>query len=353
MRRACVTVLLASLLSGLTACTPAPPPEAPPRTVYVTPVSAAPDSAAPLQATLRSRTELELGFRSGGRLLQRLVEPGDRVRAGQLLARLDAAEPRLAVQAARAQRDAAQVDALQQQRDAERLQRLRPDDSVAEADAERQRSAADAAAARLRAAEQQLALAIERLGHSELRAPMAAVVSAVRAEAGQVLAEGSPALRLADPAQLELQIDLPPAWVPGADRLRFRALERDWRLRTLEPAADPQSRTQRARFVPAQALPWRSDLLGRTLAVRLPQPAAQALSLPASALLVRDGAAQIWRLDGLQLRAQPVSLRGRDGDRVLLDVPGGLAPGTQVVALGAQLLQAGQTVRPLPLERQP
>lgn len=338
------------LLGGLTACHHSPAPEAVARTVYVVRGSDAQAAPASLQATVVARTEVELGFRAGGRLLQRHVEPGDRVRRGQVLAQLEDTELRWALQAAESQLAAAVADARQQGADAGRLDRLRPDGSVGEAEAERQQTAALAAAARQQAAIAQRELAAERLSHTTLRAPFDGVVVAVRAEPGQVLAEGGSALRLASPGMLELQIDLPPAWASQARTLRLTALEREWRLRSLEPAAQAQTRTQRTRWEPTQPLAWREDLLGRTLMVPMPAAPGDTLSLPAGALLKGGGPPQVWRVEQGRVVAQVVTLKGRDGDRVRLS---GLSPDWQIVALGAPLLQSGQAVRTLPLERMP
>jgi len=334
----------------LAACSRAAEAPDAPRPVYVAAIAQDAGAVQRVSATLQSRTEVELAFRTGGRVSERLVDAGQFVRAGQPLARLERRELQLAVAAAEAQRDAARVDLAQQQRDAARLQRLAGDGTVGAADEERQRSGAAAAGERLRAAEAQLGLAQQNLAHAELRAPFDGVITRVALEHGLVAPVGQALIGIAAPRQLELQVDLPQALAEQARSLRAEALGQRWTLRELAPAAHPQTRTHRARFVAAQPVAWQEGLLGRSVELRLLSTATTAVTLPESALLARDGEPRVWRVDGDRLRAQPVQLLGRAGDRVMVS---GLQPGQQIVMLGAHKLAPGQRVRAVKLERQP
>jgi RND family efflux transporter MFP subunit len=349
MRVALLPTLCAVAL--LTACSQASTPSTPaPRLVYVQQLGTG-GAYDTLQATVQARHEVELGFRSGGRVSERRVDAGARVQAGQLLARLEPTEQQQGVAAARAQLAAAELDAAQQRVDAARLARLATDGSVGSADAERQATGARAAQERVLGAQAQLRLAQERLAHTELRAPFAGVVSLIRAERGQVLPEGQPLLQLAKTDALELQIDLPPQLAAQADRLRAEALGRHWTLRELQAAAHPQTRTQRARFVPqGQPLAYDATMLGRSVSVQLQgAPAAARLRVPASSLLPGE-TAQVWRVVDGKLQAQAVRIEGRAGDAAWIS---GVPAGSVVVMLGAHRLEAGQAVRTVPLERAP
>jgi RND family efflux transporter MFP subunit len=344
---------LLPLLAGvvlLAACSRAAEAPSAPRPVYVATIAQDAGAVQRLSATLQSRTEVELGFRTGGRVQERLVDAGQFVRAGQPLARLERQELQLAVAAAEAQRDAARVDQSQQQRDAARLQRLAGDGTVGTADEERQRSGAAAALERLRAAEAQLGLAQQGLAHAELRAPFDGVITSVALEPGLVAPIGQPLIAIAAPRQLELQVDLPQALAEQARKLRAEALGQAWTLRELAPAAHPQTRTHRARFVPTKPLAWQDGLLGSSVELQLQGSTAPAISLPGSALLAKDGEARVWRVEGDRLLPQSVQLLARSGDRVMVS---GLQPGQQIVVLGAHKLDAGQRVRAVKLERQP
>ena len=138
------------LALALTACAPKAAPAPVVQSVYVTPVRNDNGTAQRvLFGSVRPRVEADLSFRTGGKLTERLVELGQSVRTGQVLARIDPADYQLAAQAAAEQQRAAEVDAVQSASDAARFKRLLADGSVGAADAERQQARADAAAARL------------------------------------------------------------------------------------------------------------------------------------------------------------------------------------------------------------
>jgi RND family efflux transporter MFP subunit len=353
--------------TALGAC--APPAEPPPvRTaVYVSVVH---NTSGPvervLSGSLRPRIEADLSFRVGGTLTQRAVELGQAVRAGQVLARIDAADVALALEAAIAQQQAAAVDAEQAASDAARFSRLRADGSVGAADAERQQARADAAAARLAQAQQQVALARNRAGYAVLTAPFDGVVTSLRLEAGQSVGENQPVLSLARPGALELQADIPEALAADLERWqaslrlprRDGAVELPLRLRELAPTAANASRTYRARYA-LPAVPDEAALrMGMTAELRLTQPGDRVgADLPVSALLATPGLlpaagadagpiAAVWRVDPATgaLQHTPVQLLAQGSDRVSVL---GLPDGALVVSVGAQKLDAGMTVRPV------
>jgi RND family efflux transporter MFP subunit len=354
-------VLLACAAS-LVACNPAVQAPSAALPVYVQTVQASAQGAVQrLAATVQARQEVELAFRTAGRVQKRWVDVGQRVRAGQALAQLELSDYQLALQAAQAQLQATQLDAAQQQRDAVRLERLVGDGSVGAADAERQRTGAGGAAARVQAAQAQAQLAAQRLGYATLVAPFDGVVTQLRLEPGQVVGEGAGVLGLARLDALELQADVPEGWVSQLRSLEASALAQRWTLRELAPAAHPQTRTHRARFSPAQSLPWQDGLLGRSTVLSLQAPAPSgAVTLPSSALLgwavlpQQPAQAQVWTVEGGKLKALPVQVLDRQTDAGRQSVQvAGLPAGAVVVMLGAHKLDAGMAVRPVPLERQP
>src|SRR6185369_6661147 len=220
-------ISLASIAAAgllLTACSEPPAPAAAVKPVFVTTVT--PANSAQIRSftsVVRARVETELGFRTGGKVVERLVEVGDVVKAGQALARLDPADYRLAVSAAADQVRAASVDAQQAASDEARLRRLLADGSVGSADHERQKARADAAAARLDQVHRQLDLARNREGYATLAAPYAGVVTALRFERGQVVTEGQSVMSLARDGEREIVADLPEEWVRRARTLAATA----------------------------------------------------------------------------------------------------------------------------------
>ncbi|WP_164886821.1 efflux RND transporter periplasmic adaptor subunit [Piscinibacter defluvii] len=348
--------LAAPLAAALAACSPpgSTPPALP--AVYVTPVVLQPAAhERRFTAVVAPRVESDLAFRTGGKVLARLVDLGQSVRAGQPLARLDGKDLRLAVDAAAEQWRAAEVDAQQAASDAARFTRLAADGSIPGADRERQQARADAAAARLAQAQRQLDLARNRDGYTTLAAPFDGVVTAVRVEPGQVVAEGQPAFAIARAQELELAVDVPEALaatlaLQQASATGPAGAALPLRLRELAPSAHPATRSFRARYALAAPRPegWR---LGMTVELRLAGRAAAAVAeLPAGALLKADGAPAVWlvadpaRDSAGTLRAQPVEVLGQSGDRVRLR---GLPDGAWVVSAGAHKLDARMRVRPV------
>jgi RND family efflux transporter MFP subunit len=357
---ALASIAAAGLL--LAGCSEPPAPAAVVKPVFVTTVAPATSAQTrTFTSVVRARVETELGLRTGGKVVERLVEVGDSVKAGQVLARLDRADYQLAVQAAAGQMQAAWVDAQQAASDEARFGRLLADGSVGAADHERQKARADAAAARLDQAKGQLDLARNREGYATLVAPYAGVVTALRFERGQVVAEGQPVVALTRDGENEVVADLPEDWVGRARNLAATAAP--WNdpksrvqlvLRELSPQASAQGRTFRARYSAAPesraqvaALP-----LGSTMQLTLsgPQGGPAAAVLPASALVKGSGPAGVWTLNakGTGLVFTPVQVLSFDEATVHV---AGLAPGSRVVSVGAQKLDAGTAVRAI--ERAP
>lgn len=350
----------ASLL--LTACGAPPAPAVAVKPVFVTTVT--PANAAQTRSftsVVRARVETELGFRTGGKVVERLVEVGDSVKAGQVLARLDPADYELAAKAAADQVQAASVDAQQAASDEARFKRLLADGSVGAADHERQKARADAAAARLAQANRQLELARNREGYAALVAPYAGVITALRFERGQVVGEGLPVLSLARDGEREIVAELPEDWVGKARGLVATAAP--WNdptsqvrlvLRELSPQASAQGRTYRARYSAAVASrePVAALPLGSTMQLTLSAPHAgpATTALPVSALVKGSGPAGVWTLNakGSGLVLTPVQVVAIDDATVQVT---GLATGTKVVSVGAQKLDAGMAVRAI--ERNP
>lgn len=347
---------LAAACVQLAACSDKPAPAPVVKPVFVTTVTQA--SSAQTRAftsVVRARVETDLGFRTGGKVIERLVEVGDVVKAGQALARLDQADYQLAVGAAADQVQAASVDARQAASDEARFRRLLADGSVGTADHERQKARADAAAARLEQAHRQLDLARNRQGYATLVAPYAGVVTALRFERGQVVTEGQPVLSLARDGEREIVAELPEEWVGRARTLAAEATP--WHdtkspmrlvLRELSPLASAQGRTFRVRYAAAPesreqvaALP-----LGSTMQLRLsaPNTGPATTVLPVTALVKASGSAGVWELNakGSGLVFKPVQVVAMDDASVQVT---GLSAGSRVVSVGAQKLDAGINVR--------
>ena len=347
-------LLAALLLAGCEKPVPtAAEPPRPVRSVVVAPQSSG--AVVTLPASVRPRVETRYGFRVAGKIAVRNVSVGDAVKAGQQLARLDPQDLAPVIAAARAQRDAADTDLRLSRIDLERVRSLRERDYVSQAQVDRQQAAADAADARRRSAEAQLAQAVNNAGFQTLRADAAGVVTAIDAEAGQVVAAGQSVVRVARDGDYELEAD-----VPEGDLALARAT-RTWQavipalgpgartavLRELSPVSDPASRTF------AMRLTLQGDTtgigLGMTAVVQATREFPPAFVLPLSALYSQDGQPHVWRVEAdATVRLVPVVTAGFLDDSVR--IAEGLTAGDRIVTAGANLLVAGQKVRVLSAE---
>jgi len=300
---------------------------------------------------VRARYETRLGFRVPGKITERLVEVGSRVRADQPIARLDPRDLALAAASAKAQTAQAEADQILAAADLARYRELRAKNFISQAELERRQSLSDIAAARLAAAQAQARQAANQEGYALLAADTAGVITAIEAEAGQVVGAGQTVARLARPGDREIAIAVPESQrdlLAGANEftVTLNALgARRWtgRLREVSPAADPATRTYGARISVLQ--PGDDVELGMSarVEVRLAARAAR-IELPVAAIYSKGDTPNVWLVEGGgTVRLQPVTTGGLAGERVVIG--SGLKPGDMVVVAGAQLLRAGERVR--------
>jgi len=301
---------------------------------------------------IRPRVEVPLAFRVGGKLLSRTVEVGDRVRAGQVLARLDPADVALAAQNTAAALAAAEAELALASAEVRRTRELKEKNFVSQTLLDAKETTLTAAANRAKGARAQADLARNQQAYAVLLADGEGVVSAIHAEAGQVVAAGQPILRVARLGEREVAISIPENRVgelqqagPLAVRLWARG-ERTYRgrLREIAPQADAVTRTYAARI---SVLDADDEVrLGMTANVLLPSAAA-GVAVPPGAVLQQGGQPQVWLIgaDG-KVSARPVEVAAYREDAVLLQ--SGLRAGERIVAAGVHLLHAGETVQVLP-----
>ena len=329
----------------------------------VRPVKVAVVAAAPQGRTLtysgvvRPRIESSIAFRVGGKIVERAVNMGDRVKIGQVIARLDDTDLKLAessakaaVAGARTRRDVARANL-------ERAKPLLAKQFISQASYDIRRNELDAAASALETAEAQLRQAANATGYTTLTADKAGMVTAVTAEPGQVVSPGQPVIAIAEAGAIEVAIGVPEQ---DAGRLAVGqgAAVALWagagpgvegNIREIAGQADPASRTYPVRV--AVAAPPKGMRLGMTatVAIRIDGEAAGVV-VPLTALTEADGAPAVFVVDTDKktVRRTPVTLAGPVADGIR--VAGGLNAGDMVVTAGVQFLRDGMRVR-LPGER--
>ena len=156
-----------------------------------------------------------LGFRVAGKVNARPVDIGDHVTAGQVLARLDPTDARLAVEADVQAVRAAEAEAVNARAEFQRYQRLgRGSPAYIASEYDRRQAAVDGAEARLAQAQRQLALAHDQLVYTELQADADGVITDLKLELGQVVAAGQTVITLAHTAETEIVLDVPENRLP-------------------------------------------------------------------------------------------------------------------------------------------
>lgn len=349
-----VVYLCASVafLTTLVSCSKTEAPQEPLRAVKLLTVAGTDLSVSgEFSAEVRARVESRLGFRVGGKLVQRAVDPGQRVVAGQLLAQLDAQDFQLAAQAAQAQ-----VSAAQSQRDLaaaefKRFEALRAQNFISSAELERREASLKAADAALNQARAQAQAQGNQATYARLTATHAGVVTAVEAEVGQVVSGGQPVLRLAHDGPRDAVFAVSEAMalaLKTGQTMQARVLSTgqtvQGRVRELAASADPVTRTYAVKLAldAGERLPLGTTL--NVLAKGLPGSAPAVLKLPTSALRQEGQGTSVWVLDeaSMTVRSQAVQLGPVDGNEVV--IAGGLKPGQRVVSAGVHVLSPGQKV---------
>lgn len=354
LRHALVLPLIAALL--LAACSrPAPAPE-PVRAVRTMTVQAGSAGGAhDYAAEVRARTEVRLSFRVGGKLVQRPVNVGDVVRAGQSLARIDAQDLKLGQDAARASVGAAEVNSAQAAADFRRFKDLRDQGFISAAELERRETTLKAAQSQLDQARAQAGVQGNQAGYATLVADAAGVITAVDAEVGAVLGAGTPVLRMAVDGPRDIVFAVPEDRVNAMRALLGRSggvKVRLWgaapgetlpaTVREVAAAADPATRT----FLVKADVGRAALRLGQTATVVIEMPQISGIAkLPLTAVLEVRGQTSVWLLDttSMSVKPQPIVVAGADGNEVV--VAAGLAPGQVVVTAGVHTLTPGQKVK--------
>ncbi|PLT91228.1 efflux transporter periplasmic adaptor subunit [Sinorhizobium medicae] len=301
--------------------------------------------------SVRARTEMNLGFRVGGKITERLVNIGDRVEPGDVLARVDATDYQLAVRSAEASLLAAEKQVQTTGLAKLRAEQLFNKSFSSQAQLDQATLLYDQAVSTRDAAASSLSQAKNQVNYTDLKADQNGIVTAVNADIGQVVGTGTPVVTVAVDGEKEVEVA-----VPEIDIAEFRPskpvqarfwsddmLVLDGHVREVSGSADPRSRTFSVRV----GLPKDERvLLGMTATVEATAGSSAPLfSIPLSALSKKDGQNIVWIVDRdfSTVHARPVKLAdfADNGVRVVE----GLGAGDLVVAAGTQFMAEDLKVR--------
>lgn len=302
-------------------------------------------------AQVEPRFQANLSFQVGGKLVNRLVNVGDKVKQGQVLAKLDPQDLRLGLQAAQAQFDAASTEHAQVKTDMERSQTLKQQNFVSQAELDRRQLALDAAESRLRQARAQLSAQSNQNRYGELRSPNNGVISMVYAEAGQVVSAGQPVVQWADEGEVQVRMAAPEGRVSDIQIGQVASVTLwsgkeplEARVREVSPVADPQARTFEV-LLDVQD-PDKISRFGMSATVKFSKSAqANAFKLPVSALVGEQAGTFVWVLNETAGVVNKRMVQPYDISESEFLVKDGLKNGELIVTAGTHVLNEGQKAR--------
>jgi RND family efflux transporter MFP subunit len=342
-----VAAILALLLAGCGGTAERDPrTEAP--LVQIATVRPAGEASRSFTGVVSARVQSDLGFRVGGKIVERLVNVGDRVRRGQPLMRIDPTDLGLAVAVQQEAVSAARARAVQATTEEQRLRGLDQEGAISAQSYDQAKAAADSAQAQLAAAEASARTAGNARDYAVLRADADGVVVDTLAEPGQVISAGQPVVRLAQEGPREASVSLPETVRPAIGSTAIATIEgastdSSARLRQLSASADARTRTFDARYVlsndAAQAP------LGRTVTVSIAATRDAGVIVPLGALHDPGSGPGVWVLPTGSNQVQWRRVRVARLDAETAVVAGGLRENERVVGLGSDQLHAGETVR--------
>ncbi len=346
-------LVMPAVAIGIASCGPSEKPAAvqarPVRVVTVERQNAA--ETVSLTGQVEAETEVSLSFRVGGRMIRRSVNVGDRVKAGQGVARLEPEPAENALRSARANLAAATSLLTKTRNDFGRQDELLRGGWTTRVRHDQALHAMQAAQAQVDAARAQVATAEDNLSFTELVADASGHVTAIGAEPGEVVPAGRMIVQLARESGRDAVFDVPARVIQGApyDPVVNVVLASDpavravGRVREVAPQADPVTRTFRVRV--GLDDPPAAMRLGSTVTGNITQEGAAAIAIPATALTRAQGQPAVWIVDPKAgtVSLHPIDVASYDLAQVI--VGQGLQPGDVVVTAGVQSLRPGEKVR--------
>jgi len=301
---------------------------------------------------IRPRYESDLGFRVSGKITKRFVDVGASIRKGDLLAQLDDQDYRNRLTSAKTEVTTAQAVLVEAQAAEKRLRNL-PGGNTTPATYDVALKNLRSAEAKLTSAKAAAKLAADQVGYCELRADFDGIVTAIGAEADQVVNIGQMAVRLTRPGDKDAVFS-----VAESDFSRRRQdgtlpeisvqllsnpdITAHGKVREIAPVADATTRTFLVKVTldnPPEEIRFGASVVGRLKVASEP-----VIVLPGSALFDKDGRPAVWVVDPVKhvVYLKPVTVARYETDRVILGQ--GLIEGDIVVTAGVNRLREQQQV---------
>lgn len=326
----------------------AAPEVRPVRSVTVAPQKAA--ESLSLTGEIQPRYQADIGFRVAGKILERPVDVGAEVKKGALLARLDPQQFRQDVAVAKADVAAADAEVERSRSQEFRQRELLKNGHTTQVKYDQAVKTFKTAQAQAEATRARLVQATENLGYTELKADEDGVVTAVGADAGQVVGAGQMVVRLARPGEREAVFNVAEAAFHAPPKnptvtvklVSDPAIVAEGKVRYVSPQADPATRTYTVRVALPAAPPQMR--LGASVTGSITLSQNESITLPSSALFDKGGKPAVWLVGADHtVQLKPITVARYQDDRFV--VASGLSPGEIVVTAGVQKLVPGERVR--------
>ena len=307
-------------------------------------------TAMTLTGEVRARFSADLSFRVSGRVLERLVDVGGHINAGDLLARLDPAEQQADFEAANAGAAAAEAQLRVAQATFDRQSSLLSSGFTTRVTYDQAQEKLRTAQSTFEAAKAELGRTREALGDTELHAPAAGVITARSLELGQVVQAAQSVFTLAQDGERDAVFYVPESMFFAdvePDRVSLALVSGPdvtavGYVREISPAVDLKGATIRVKITIQNPPP--AMTLGSAIAGTAETKTAAEITLPWTALTAAGSKPAVWIVDPKTNTAslKAVTVGAYEAGAVLIKQ--GLEPGDRVVIDGGKLLSSGQRV---------
>ncbi|PWL17157.1 efflux RND transporter periplasmic adaptor subunit [Falsochrobactrum shanghaiense] len=301
-----------------------------------------------LSGFIAARSLVNVAFRVNGQVVERMVEVGQHVEKGELLARLDDLEQRANIRVAQASQDAARAQLKEAEANFRRQRTLLEQGFTTRSQYDQAEQVFRTAQSMLVNAQSQLGNARDELSYTELHAPVSGVVTARNIETGQVVQAAQTAFSIAEDGARDAIFDMQETLVNHARSgmgvtlalLSDESVTADGRIREISPVVDAQTGTVRVKVAIAET-PERMAL-GATVTGTVHMDLNKVIIVPWSAMTSDAGRTAVWRVtkDTHVATLVPVRVLAYENERVIIGA--GLGEGELIVTHGAQLLRTGE-----------
>lgn len=304
-----------------------------------------------LSGSLEARHQAKMRAELSGSVLEVLVELGQPVKKGQVMARLEDRAVRDSHLSAQSMVQSVTQDVELAQRQLDRTKRLVEAGALSARDLEVAESAASSAQARLADAKARLAMALNQLDAATVRAPLDGVVSERAVHAGDIVSPGSPLLSVIDPSSMRLQASVP------SEELGMLAVGQpvefavrgypgqlfEGKIEQIAPAADPA--TRQITVLVSIPNPGGKLISGLFADGRVASQSREALVAPMAAVEVVGDQARALRVKDGVVEDVAVQIGLRDERTERVEITSGLQEGDVLVSGAARTIPPGTRIR--------